>query len=404
MPSLTAEVISIGDEMTSGARLDTNSQWLCQRLGELGVSVRFKTMVGDRLQDNVDVFRIAAGRCDIIVATGGLGPTADDLTRDALALAVNRPLILSETALSHIESMFVHRGRDMPPRNRVQAMFPEGALEIFNPRGTAPGIDVTLPRSGGGSARVFSLPGVPAEMKEMFTATVAPRIVDAVGGGRRVIRHAVVKCFGLGESDMEAKLGEMISRSRFPRVGITVTAATISLRIAAEAESESQCDEMIDQTRAEIFASAGEYVFGEGESFELHDALAEILESRRQRIATIEVGHGGPIAGWMADVAPRDVYVGGVVLAEVDHGAESLRDRLVEAGTPLAGADWLLVVDRYPSLKGQDDIVADLVITLCGRDPKQYWQSRQRIGGHPGILHARIGKTALAFARSHLGR
>jgi hypothetical protein len=102
-------------------------------------------------------------------------------------------------------------------------------------------------------------------------------------------------------------------------------------------------------------------------------------------------------------VDPRDVYVGGVVLAEVDHGAESLRDRLAEGGAALAGADWLLVVDRYPSLKREDDIIADLVITLCGRDQTQYWQSRQRLGGHPGILHARIGKTALAFARSHLG-
>ena len=169
MTTLTAEVISIGDEMTSGARLDTNSPWLCQRLGELGVMPRFQTMVGDSLDDNVEVFRNAISRADIVIATGGLGPTADDLTRDALAIVAGRPLVLHPESLAHIEALFASRARPMPPRNRVQAMLPEGALDIFNPKGTAPGIDVTIPtegetasgtaKSGGRSSRVFALPG-----------------------------------------------------------------------------------------------------------------------------------------------------------------------------------------------------------------------------------------------------
>jgi len=398
----TAEVISIGDEMTSGARLDTNSQWLCQRLGELGITVRFTTMVGDQLQDNVDVFRSACNRVDFVVATGGLGPTADDLTRDAIALTCNRSLVLSESALRYIESMFKNRQRGMPPQNRVQAMFPEGALEIFNPRGTAPGVDITATFNDQRSSRIFALPGVPAEMMEMFDATVAPRIIQQIGGGRRVIKNAVIKCFGIGESDMEARLGEMISRMRLPRVGITVSAATISLRIAAECDSESRCDEMIRQTRTEIMELAGEFVFGEGETFELHHALTEILGSRQQRIATIESGHGSPVAHWMSDVEPRGTFVGGVVLNQVDHSPESLRARMSQPGSDLFGADWLLVIDGYPSLKTDDDIVADLVFTLCGVESDQYWQNHQRMGGHPGILHARIGKSALAFARSCL--
>jgi len=402
MHSLTAEVISIGDEMTSGARLDTNSQWLCQRLGELGVSVRFKSMVGDQLQDNVDVLQIAAQRADIIVTTGGLGPTADDLTRDAIAIACDQELVLSESALAHIAAMFERRGREMPPRNRVQAMFPRGSQEIFNPRGTAPGIDTNVVSPHGRSARIFALPGVPAEMMEMFTATVAPRITEAIGGSRRVIKHGIVKCFGLGESDMEARLGEMISRTRFPRVGITVSAATISLRIVAEAEQESACDAMIQQTKAEIFELAGDYVFGEGEAFELQHALAQTLLQRGQRLASIEVGHGAPIAGWMADVEPRNVFAGGVVIAQIDHSPEALRDRLADSGAGLSDADWVLVVDRYPSLRSDDDIVADLVVTLCGPQSSQYFQMRQRMGGHPSILHARIGKAAMAFAKSQL--
>ena len=239
MSGLTAEVIAIGDEMTSGARLDTNTQWLCQRLAELGVVVRFNSMVGDDLQDNVQVFRNAVQRVDFIIATGGLGPTADDLTREVLADVANKPLMLHEPSLRHIESLFASRAREMPPRNRVQAMFPEGAAEIFNPRGTAPGIDLLIHRSHGNACRVFALPGVPAEMKEMFVDTVAPRIRAAIGSVQTLIRTAVIKCFGLGESDMEAKLGDMISRQSSPRVGITVSAATISLRVTASGESEA---------------------------------------------------------------------------------------------------------------------------------------------------------------------
>ena len=134
-----AEVISIGDELTSGQRLDTNSQWLSTRLGELGVSVMYHTTVADNLDANIAVFRQAAERADIIVATGGLGPTADDLTRDAIATAVGVELVLDSAALTYIENLFARRGRPMPERNRLQAMFPRGSRVIHNPAGTAPG-------------------------------------------------------------------------------------------------------------------------------------------------------------------------------------------------------------------------------------------------------------------------
>lgn len=400
MTTLTAEVISIGDEMTSGARLDTNSPWLCQRLGELGVMPRFQTMVGDSLDDNVEVFRNAISRADIVIATGGLGPTADDLTRDALAIVSGRPLVLHPESLAHIEALFASRARPMPPRNRVQAMLPESAFDIFNPKGTAPGIDVTISSAGARSSRVFALPGVPAEMKEMFVATVAPRIeaeLIARGGGRRVIRQAIIKCFGVGESDMEAMLGNMIARDRVPRVGITVSAATISLRITAEGDDAKRCQELIESTRREIVERAGEYVFGEGEDFELHHAVAEILESRGERLATIETGHGSVLAGWLSGVAPRHVYAGGEVVERLGGGEKELRERLVRSD-----ADWLLSVGDYPDLGGDGDGLGKVRIALCGRGADRYWEATQTIGGHPSIVHPRIGKTGLAFARARL--
>ena len=166
-----AEVISIGDEMTSGARLDTNSQWLSVMLGELGIRVLYHSTVGDSLEACCRTFEIAAGRASIIVSTGGLGPTADDLTREAIAAAAGTTLEFREEAMRHIESLFARRNREMPERNRVQAMFPVGSTIIPNPQGTAPGIDMVIARdvvAGKGlagkphSARVFSLPGVPS--------------------------------------------------------------------------------------------------------------------------------------------------------------------------------------------------------------------------------------------------
>ncbi len=345
MIQLTAEVIAIGDEMTSGARLDTNTQWLCQRLGELGVHVRHTSIVGDELDANIDVFRNAIRRCDIVVSSGGLGPTADDLTREVLAAVADVPLELHEPSLRHIESLFASRAREMPERNRVQAMFPRGSIDIFNPRGTAPGIDLSLQVDSGRSSRIFALPGVPAEMKEMFDAVVAPRIGTALGPGRPVIRHAIVRCFGIGESDMEARLGDMISRQHSPRVGITVSAATISLRITATAADEAGCQVQIDHEKQVIQRLVGEYVYGEGEDFELQHAVANLLNARGETLASIEVGHGSMLSQWFADIPGADSYVGGMLVR-----AGSDLSKQVEQGFSLLRPDWLLLVEGYPSL------------------------------------------------------
>jgi nicotinamide-nucleotide amidase len=210
---MRAEIIAIGDELTSGQRLDTNSQWLAERLLEIGVPVAFHTTVGDQLADNVLVFRQACERADIVVATGGLGPTADDLTRQALAKVAGVPLVQDDASLAHIKALFGRRKREMPPANVVQAQFPQGSRPIPNPNGTAPGIDIEIPRAVGKPARVFALPGVPAEMTEMWVATVQPAIRDWLGI-TKVIAHYRIKCFGVGESDLEAP-----SRSALPPKG-----------------------------------------------------------------------------------------------------------------------------------------------------------------------------------------
>src|SRR3569623_2354322 len=178
MRPMRAEIISIGDEMTSGQRLDTNSQWLSQRLGEIGVEVIAHATVADNFEANVEIFRQAVERADVVISTGGLGPTADDLTREVLARLLGVELQLDEQQLSHIRSLFERRKRPMPERNVVQAMFPVGSRPIDNPEGTAPGVDVEIPRRAEGASRVFALPGVPAEMFEMWASSVRPALIS----------------------------------------------------------------------------------------------------------------------------------------------------------------------------------------------------------------------------------
>src|SRR5438093_6399893 len=151
---MRAEIISIGEELTTGQRLDTNSQWLAERLLEIGVPVAFHTTVGDQLSDNVLVFRQACERADVIMATGGLGPTADDLTRYALSEVAGAPLVQDDASLAHIKALFASRKREMPPANLVQAQFPKGSRPIFNPNGSAPGIEIAIPRAVGKPVRI----------------------------------------------------------------------------------------------------------------------------------------------------------------------------------------------------------------------------------------------------------
>ncbi len=312
---MIGEVIAIGDELTSGQRLDTNSQWLSQRLGEMGVRVVYHTTVADDLEAGERVFREAISRADVVVASGGLGPTADDLTRQTLAHLSGRELLLDEEVLERIRKMFAFFGRDMPEQNEIQAMFPAGSRVIPNRNGTAPGIDMEMPRADGKSCRIFALPGVPAEMKPMWNETVAEAILSSAGE-HRVIRHRRIKCFGVGESHLEKMLPDLIRRGRKPTVGITVSSATITLRISAEGATEEECYAEMEPTIATIRESLGEIVFGE-EDEELEHVVARMLAQRGQTLATVEWGTGGLVAERLRDVAESDGrFLGGIVIAD----------------------------------------------------------------------------------------
>jgi nicotinamide-nucleotide amidase len=419
---MQAEIIAIGDELTSGQRLDTNTQWLSERLGEIGVRVAFHTTVGDDLENNIAVFRAAIERADIIVATGGLGPTADDLTRAALAVAAGVDLVEDAAALAHIQDLFARRKREMPERNKLQAQFPRGSRVVPNPEGTAPGIDLSVPRAGRSPCRIFALPGVPAEMFTMWKETAGPAIA-AARPSPRVICHKRIKCFGVGESDLEAMIPDMIRRKREPLVGITVHGATITLRITASGTDEAACRTAIAPTEAEIYEKLGILVFGEEEE-ELEHAVVRLLTERGKTLAVAEWATDGLVSAWLAAAAgANECFRGGVVLHNLTTfsalvGATVTADDAASAETANAmagsirrsmGADFGLGIAAFPksgepvptaATSSRIDMGGTLHVALASGDNVRV--KAFPIATHPSITKTRSAKQALNMVRLEL--
>jgi nicotinamide-nucleotide amidase len=412
---MRAEIIAIGDELTTGQRLDTNSQWLAERLTECGVEVAFHTTIGDNLIDNVAAFQAAVERADVVVATGGLGPTADDLTRDALARTAGVALVQDAASLEHIRGLFARRGRPMPERNAVQADFPVGAEPIPNQYGTAPGIRMQLTRTDGKKCLIFALPGVPAEMKPMWIESVAPAITGAQPAAQ-VIRHHRIKCFGVGESDLEAMLPGLIRRGREPTVGITVSDATITLRITATGPTDDSCREAMQPTIEVIRECLGTLVFGE-EDEELEHAVVRLLAEQGKTLAVAEWATGGRMAQWLIEAtAPASTpFLAGVIVTSLQQLSRVLpvtADQLpaIESAAPhdfivataaaeavrrLTGADFGLAVAAFPPIVDAPDARVHAAIAMAERTRRL----RFPCAAHPAIRQSRAAKQALNALR-----
>lgn len=414
-----AEIIAVGDELSSGQRLDTNSQWLSQRLGDLGIQVNRHTTVGDNLALNVSTLQEAAARSQIIVITGGLGPTLDDLTREAMAQAFNRPLELDSASLEHIERLFARRGRPMPERNKVQALFPAGTVVIANPHGSAPGIDLSVEYQSN-VARLFAFPGVPAEMKQMWDESVQGRIESMIGSSRGSLFFRSVKLFGLGESDVEARVPTLIARDRYPMVGITVSQATITLRIAGRAQSSEEFEKLIQPTLDEIHSNLGDIIFGH-DNDEVQDALLRGLVNSQQTLACVEIG-GNWIQSAMQDLSgpPENssAFLGGVFLGSHDTARQWCKSDVVsnEGEYLLKLAEQVrrqfsssigLAVAGYPShsqISSQPPGTAfQFTFAVSSSDLALDGKLDLRsMGGHPEVLNPRAAKSAMDWLRRML--
>lgn len=299
---MKAELIAIGSELVCGASLDTNSQWLSRELEARGFTVTRHTTIADDLPAMIEALQTAAQRCRIVLVTGGLGPTHDDITRDALAAAFDQPLVQDDAELEHIAGLFARLGRRMPERNNIQAMRPSGAVPLRNNHGTAPGILMQLPEQ---ECLVAAMPGVPREMKKMFEQQLTPHFPSSP----LVVRRTVLRTFGYGESHAEERLGDLTARGRNPEVGITASGAVISLSVTARAGSESECDRLVQPVLQEIREKLGHAVFGSGAD-ELHDVVRQCLAAQQLKVALAEgTTTGGLISQWLSVEDDRESSV-----------------------------------------------------------------------------------------------
>jgi nicotinamide-nucleotide amidase len=311
---LTASILAVGDELVLGQALDTNTRAIADALTEVGVLVaEHATVPDDRAAQAAAIARLAAGR-GLLVVTGGLGPTGDDLTRQALADAMGEGLVEDADALAAIEAWYTSRGRAMPPPNRVQALRPASARMLANREGTAPGLAAAV-----GACRVFCLPGPPGEMRAMLAREVVP-FVRSVGGGSPIPTRTL-RTVGRGESDIAGLLGGLMERDRPILVGTTAGLGVVTVRIRANDSEAAGLSPpsggdagtgAIDAVVAEVRGRLGPIVFSDGP--DLPEAVLTRLRSRGETLGTIESCTGGLLGAALTAVpGSSDAYAGGLI-------------------------------------------------------------------------------------------
>jgi len=359
-PVRTAAILAVGSELLTPHRLDTNSLFLTGRLNDIGIDVLSKSVVGDNESALATAMRHALDDHDLVITTGGLGPTADDLTRDVAAQVVGLDLVENGEVLASIRGRFERRGLHMPDGNRRQAAVPTGAVVLANPNGTAPGLWIEA-----GSAILVLLPGPPREMQPMFEASVLPRLLER-SGGRRVVRR-VIKIAGRPESHVEEIANPIYSTyatGETPiETTILATPGQIELHLSARGSDVAAMGQVLESAVAQLAKALAPAVFSvDGKSLE--QVVGQQLQARGWKVAVAESCTGGLLGGRLTDVpGSSDWFAGGIVAYENDvkrqflgvaaemlerHGAVSeptavamadgVRDRLAaDAGVAITG-------------------------------------------------------------------
>jgi len=390
---MNAELIAVGSELTSGASLDTNSQWLSRELEGRGWNVTRHTTIADDLPAIVETLQAAAVRSRLVLLTGGLGPTRDDITREALSTAFEQPLVEDDDSLAHIAALFARLGRRMWSRNRVQALRPRDAVPIRNNHGTAPGILMQLSDC---SCVMAALPGVPREMKLMFEEQLAAHLPATTA----VVRRVVLRTFGFGESHAEERLGDLTERGRNPEVGITASAAVISLSVTARGASEKDCDHLLQPVLKTIHERLGNAVFGFG-SDELHTVVRDLLAQKNVTLSLSEGSTtGGLLSQWLSSEQPNGACV--VIEDGLIPGTQDTSDLLTLCGSAGTAADYAVATSHASAASDSDGeiVVKAGQIAVVGPGLKRVVDVD--FAGNLGIFRERAARIALNVLRLHL--
>ncbi len=282
---MNAEVVSTGTELLLGEIVDTNSAYIARQLRDIGVNLYCITMVGDNRERIADAIRASLARADVVITTGGLGPTVDDMTRQAVADATDRDLEFHPELLEQIAERFRQLNAPMSENNRIQAYIPARAIPVTNRLGTAPCYIVEAE-----NGTVISLPGVPREMMDILHTTVLPYLRERAGGSG-IIKAKVLRTAGIGESQIDARIADLMVGGN-PTVGLAAHSGQTDIRITARADSEDEADRMIADTETVVRERVGEFIYGTGTE-PLEEAFVALLGARGWRLALSYNGADG---------------------------------------------------------------------------------------------------------------
>jgi nicotinamide-nucleotide amidase len=429
---MNATILSVGDELVLGQTVDTNSAWISQQLAAVGCDVVSHKTVGDD-QDLIEAAILEAAEIsELVIVSGGLGPTEDDLTRQAIAEVMEVELVEDNRWTDEIRRYFQTLGRQMPEKNLIQSMIPRGAELVWNTCGTAAGIKANVqtvslqddPDDAANlipvqvEATLFAVPGVPKEMKAMFTRDILPWVSQRTGGA--IILQRTIHTFGVGESTVAERLGALMTRGRNPSVGTTVSHGIVSLRVNARFPSLAEATAQLEQTSAQCRAALGELVFGE-DGQTLPEIVGEILRQKKDiKIVTAESCTGGLVAKMLTDVPGSSAYVD---RSYVTYSNEAKTELLGVPAELIAahGAVSEAVVSAMAggARKGRNDVVSIALSGVAGpgggtpeKPVGTVWIALSHAGGtearrfvFPGdreMIRDRSAKMALTLVRFHL--
>jgi nicotinamide-nucleotide amidase len=414
---ISAMILSIGDELVLGQTVDTNSAWLSQQLAAIGVRVTGHATVPDDQPRIEAAISAASSTCDVLIISGGIGPTEDDLTRQAVAAVMGVPLELNPTALATLTTFFARLNRQMPESNTIQAMLPRGSQMIENTCGTAAGIKADIARPAGGNSRVYVMPGVPREMKAMFVRDIMPKL-QSEGGGAAIVSRTL-HTFGVGESTVAEQLGALMQRGRNPSVGTTVAGGVVSLRVNAYFDSREKTIEEAERTSAACHQILGDLIYGQdGES--LQQVVAGLLRQAGKTVATAESCTGGLLAKTLTDLAGSSALFsyGWVTYANAakeqllgvksetlaSHGAvsEEVVIEMASGARARAGSDFALSISGVAGPDGGTEAKPVGMVCIALADAQSTRARTFRFSGDREFVRDRSAKMALAMLRFKL--
>lgn len=362
---MIVEVVAVGTELLLGQIVNTNAAWIGERLAEHGFDSHYQVVVGDNLGRLTDTIRTAMQRADAVIITGGIGPTPDDLTREAISAATGRPLVMNDAYAQELRERWEAMGREFPENNLRQAEYPQGGEQLPNPKGTAPGI--YLEADG---VHLFALPGVPPEMQLLMTDHVLPRLRSA-SGDESVLVSRVLRTWGRGESAVAELLDDLYHAATNPSIAYLASAGEIKIRITAKADTAQAAEALIAPVEAEVRSRLGTSVFGADDET-IEQVVLGLLAGHDWTLGTAESMTGGMVAARITSVpGASKSFRGGVVAyatdvklsllhvpreTVTDHGVVSPETALAMA----AGAQETLEVD-----------VAIAVTGSAGPDPQE---------------------------------